>query len=41
MIKGKLKNRGHWKISKVFQEYTRKNEVVTAVKMQVGRKFLV
>ena len=31
MIKGKLKNRGHWKVSKVFQEYTGKNEVVTSV----------
>ena len=41
MIKGEWKNRGHWKIGKVSQLYTGKDEVVRAVQMQVGTKFLV
>ena len=41
MIKGESKKRGHWKIGKVSQLYTGKNEVVRAVQMQAGTKFLV
>ena len=41
MIKGESKNRGHWKIGKASQLYTRKDKVVRAVQMQVGTKFLV
>ena len=41
MIKGESKKRGHWKIGKGSQLYTGKNEVVRAVQMQVGTKFLV
>ena len=41
MIKGESKNRGHWKIYKVSQSYTATDEVVRAVQMQVGTKFLV
>ena len=41
MIKGELKNRGHWEIGKVPQLYTGKDEVVRAVQTQVGTKFLV
>ena len=41
MIKGESKNRGHWKIGKVSQLYTGKDEVVRAVQIQVGIKFLV
>ena len=41
MIKDEWKNRGHWKIGKVSQLYVGKDEVVRAVQMQVGTKFLV
>ena len=41
MIKGELKNRGHWEIGKVPQLYAGKDEVVRAVQTQVGTKFLV
>ena len=41
MIKGESKNRGHWKIVKVSQLYTGKNEVVGAVQMQVETKCLI
>ena len=41
MIKGESKNRGHWKIGKASQLYTRKDEVLRGVQMQVGTKFLV
>ena len=41
MIKGESKNRGHWKIGKVSQLYTGKDEVVRAVQIQVETKFLV
>ena len=41
MIKGESKNRGHWKIGKVSQLYTGKDEVVRAVQIQVRIKFLV
>ena len=41
MIKDESKNRGHWKIGKVSQLYTGKDEVVRAVQMQVGTTFLV
>ena len=41
MIKGELKNRGHWKIGQVSQLYTGKDEDVRAVQIQVGTKFLV
>ena len=41
MIKGESKNRGNWKIGKVSQLYTWKDEVVRAVQMQVGTTFLV
>ena len=41
MIKGESKNRGHWKIGKVFQLYTGKDEIVRTVQIQVGTKFLV
>ena len=41
MIKGESKNSDHWKIGKISQLYTGKDEVVRAVQMQVGTKFLV
>ena len=41
MIKGESKNRGHWKIGKVSQLYTEKDEVVRAVQIQFGIKFLI
>ena len=41
MITGESKNRGHGKNGKVSQLYTGKDEVVRAVQMQVGTKFLV
>ena len=41
MIKDESKNRSHWKIGKVSQLYTGKDEVVRAVQMQVGTTFLV
>ena len=41
MIKGESKSRIHQKIGKVSQLYTGKDEVVRAVQMQVGTKFLV
>ena len=40
MINGESKNRGHWRIGKVFQFFTGKDELVRAVQMQVEIKFL-
>ena len=41
MIKGESKNRCHWNIGKVSQPYTKKDEVVRTVQMQVWTKLLV
>ena len=41
MIKGESKSRIHQKIGKVSQLYTGKDEIVRAVQIQVGTKFLV
>ena len=40
MIKDESKTIGHWKIGKVSQLYTGKEEVMKAVHMQVGTNFL-
>ena len=41
IIKDESKNRSHWKIGKVSQLYTGKDEVMRAVQMQVWTKVLV
>ena len=40
MIKDESKTIGHWKIGKVSQLYTGKEEAMKAVQMQVGTNFL-